>query len=104
MNSAGKKIAAFSLAVLLQLGLGAAVTEAAPGHASPPWIAQHSEQDKGRHGQDRMQQERRENERHEKEMKRRPNESRKQWKERQKQEKERHERTLRAIRVEHQRH
>ena len=104
MKSIGKKMVAFSVAALMQLGMGAAVIEAAaPGNHYPPGFEQYAGRDKGRHDHERVQSERQkreriENERHEREMKRRPHETRKQWKERQKREKERHERALREIR------
>lgn len=89
MKKIVKKIAIFSIAGMMQIGLGASVIEASPLNNPVPMQQQDD--------QDRHEAERIENERHEREMERRPNESEREWNERQSRENERHKRNLMRI-------
>ncbi len=87
MNIMAKKIMVYSLAGMMQLGLGATVIEASPLHIDDSQRlvqlnAGHYDHDKWRH---------QENERHEREMRRHQHESEREWHERQQRENQRHE-------------
>ncbi|CUH95363.1 hypothetical protein P22_1433 [Propionispora sp. 2/2-37] len=100
MNSIVKKTIVYSLVGIMQIGWGAAVTEASPlfTGSSQQRIIQvdrpHGDKDRQREHDERK---RKENERHEKEMRRRPHESEREWRQRQERENKRHEQALREI-------
>ena len=101
MNRIMKKSIVYSLVGILQIGFGAALTEASPLYTGDGQ-AQTIRMDRPQGGdEDRRREhdrrEREENERHEREMKRRPHESDREWHERQERERERHEQALREI-------
>ena len=106
MSSVAKKVVAYSMIGILQVGLFSSVASAAPGwqqgRDSQQMERFHSRHD-DKHDRDeekRRQHEERqreEDERHEREMKRKPHESRKEWRERQEREKERHDQRKREI-------
>ena len=93
MKNITKKIIIYSLAGIMQLGLGASVIEASPLHSDDlQRIVQlddgdHHDNDRQRE-HDRRQRE--ENERHEREMRRHEHESERDWHERQEREERRH--------------
>jgi len=93
MNNITKKIMIFSLAGIMQLGLGISVMEASPyyGDDSPRMVRLDDRHDE----HDRRQRE--ENERHEREMRRHDYESEREWHERQERENQRHENTMNEI-------
>lgn len=100
MNSVVKKTIVFSMIGIMQIGWGAAVTEASPlftGNAQQRIIQvdrPHGDNDRQREHDERM---RKENERHEREMKRRPHESDRDWHDRRERENKRHDQQLREI-------
>lgn len=83
-----KKGIIFSLIGVMQLGIGASVTEASPRHENK----QHKQ-----HWDDRDYKIQEERERHEREMKRHDHEEEWQWKERQEKEKAHHEEVMRTL-------
>lgn len=89
MNSMTKKIMIYSLAGIIQVGIGATMIEASPLQieSSQPIVQLN------RHGEQREHDEwrRHEIERHDREMRRHPHESEREWRERQHRENERHE-------------
>jgi hypothetical protein len=93
MNNIAKKIMIYSMAGIMQVGLGATVIEASPLHnEGVPGIVQLDD----RHDEhDRRQNE--ENRRHEREMQRHDRESDRDWHERQRHENERHDNTMNEI-------
>jgi flagellar biosynthesis GTPase FlhF len=102
MKNIVKKIMVYSLAGIMQVGLGSAVVAASPLYNdSPQRIVQlddrydHDRHDEERHRQ--VERRREENERHEREMRRRNHESEREWHERQRQENERHDNTIHEI-------
>ncbi|MDU4961863.1 MAG: hypothetical protein E6X17_14510 [Sporomusaceae bacterium] len=118
MTKIAKKIVAYTMLGMLQIGFGATAAEAASLHSNnrPASLQRqdkdHHEQEQRREKERREQEQRREkerreqerrervrqeNERHEREMKRRPHESERDWRHRQKAEKERHDNSLREI-------
>ncbi len=98
MNSMTKKLMIYSLAGIMQVGLGATVVAASPLDSDSP---QRIVQLDNRHGNDKQRQhderQRQENERHQREMRRRDHESDRDWHERQRQENERHDNTMNEI-------
>jgi len=93
MNRITKKIMIYSLAGMMQLGLGASVIEASPLHVDG---TSGMVQLDNRHG-NRDEQKRQENERHEREMRRHNNESDRDWNDRQQRENQRHDNTMNEI-------
>ena len=93
MNRMTKKLMIYSLAGMMQLGLGASVIEASPLHIDgTPGIVQ---LDNG-HG-NRDEQKRQENNRHQREMQRHNHESDRDWHDRQQRENQRHDNTMNEI-------
>ena len=93
MNSLTKKIMIYSLAAIMQFGIGASVIEASPLHIDgTPGMVQLD----NRHG-DRDERQRQENVRHEREMHRHNNESDRDWNDRQWRENQRHDNTMNEI-------
>lgn len=103
MNSIVKKIMIYSLAGIIQVGLGATVIEASPLHSDGPQRIVQLDNRDNRDNRDNEKQrqkderQRHENERHEREMRRQHNESEREWHERQEREKERHDNEMRNI-------
>jgi len=95
MNNMAKKLIIYSLAGIMQLGLGASVIEASPLHTDgTPQIVQLNRHD----GHDQREERRyRENRRHEREMQRRHNENAREWNDRQWRENQRHDNTMNEI-------
>ncbi len=97
MNDIVRKTIIYSLAGIMQIGLGIAVTEASPVPAGN-WQQQTIRMDQPQNQQgDHDKRLREEKQRHENEMKRRPNEGEKEWHERQERENQRHEQALREM-------
>lgn len=100
MNNITKKMMIYSLAGLMQVGLGAAVIEASPlQNEGPQKIVQmdgedHHDNARQRDHDDRQRQE---NERHDREMQRHDNESDRDWHDRQNNENQRHDNTMHEI-------
>ena len=100
MNNITKRIMIYSLAGIMQLGLGATVIEASPLYnAGPQRIVQleagrQPDNDRQRKHDDRQ---REENERHEREMRRHDGESERDWHNRQERENKRHNDAMRDI-------
>lgn len=100
MKNIAKKMVIYTMVGMLQIGFGAAVTEASAlhtGYAPSPMQERENKPQHDRHEQERGERRRQENERHEREMKRRPHESEQEWHKRQKIETERHDKALREI-------
>jgi hypothetical protein len=100
MKSLAKKIMIYSLAGIMQVGLGATVVAASSLHIDDSQrIVQldsgdYPDNDRQR---ERVERRRQENERHEREMRRRDHESEREWHERQREENERHDNTMNEI-------
>jgi len=95
MNSLTKKIMIYSLAGIMQAGLGASVIEASPLHTDG---AQQIIQLDRHDGRDRREERRHEeNRRHQREMQRRHHESDRDWNDRQWRENQRHDNTMNEI-------
>ena len=96
MTRLTKKIMIFSLASIMQIGLGATVIEAAPAFndGSPSMVQLDHRSDRGG---DRGDRERQENDRHNREMQRRDGESDRDWHDRQDRENRRHDNTMNEI-------
>lgn len=93
MNNVAKKIMIYSLAGIMQLGLGASVIEASPLHIEG---SQSIVQLDDRHdNHDRRQRE--ENDRHNREMRRHDRENDRDWHDRQERENNRHNNTMNEI-------
>lgn len=93
MNSITKKIMIYSLAGIMQVGLGASVIEASPLHNEG---TQSIVQLDNRHN-NRDQRQRQENRRHQREMQRHHNENDRDWRDRQRRENQRHDNTTNEI-------
>ncbi len=97
MKKIAKKIMIYSLAGIMQIGLGATIIHASPLHIDgSQQIVQLD--DSYHHNDDR---ERIENNRHEREMRRHEHETDRDWHERQEQEKQRHEHEMHEIERQH---
>jgi hypothetical protein len=96
-----KKIMIYSLAGIIQIGIGTAVVAASPLYSDGPQRLvqlddRHDDNDRQREHDKRQ---REENERHEREMRRHDGESEREWHERQKRENERHKNALYDIEI-----
>lgn len=94
MNKVTKKIMIYSLAGIMQLGIGASVIEASPVHNEG--ASQRIVQLDDRHG-DHDRRQREEQQRHEREMRRHHHESEREWHNRQEREQRRHDNTMHEI-------
>ena len=95
-----KKLVVYSTIATLQLGLGAAVSEASPRHDNNNNRYENHQQQDRFESRDRHEKERRvqeEKERHEREMQRRHDEREHEWRERQRSENDRHQQALNTI-------
>jgi hypothetical protein len=93
MKNIIKKIMIYSLAGIIQIGLGATLIEASPLHNEG---SERIIQLDDRH-HDRDQRQREENDRHEREMRRHHNEGEREWHERQERENQQHDNTMNEI-------
>ena len=109
MNNMAKKMMIYSLAGIMQVGLGvttATVIEASPFHNDGAQIIQldrdgyhdyEREREHERREHERAERRREEDRRHEREMRRHDRESEREWHERQREENERHDNTMNEI-------
>lgn len=92
MKSIIKKLVALSLVCLMQVGIGASITEASAKHPDKPPHECYEH-----HDNDREQRIKEEKARHEREMQRRAHESDQEYRERQERERKHHEEIMRAL-------
>lgn len=101
MKSMTKKAIVFSLAAIMNLGLGVTLTEASPAHHGEPRMEEHHDHHREREERQRRHDKelREEDERHEREMRRHEDESWHSWRHRQDIEEHRHKEELNRIEI-----
>lgn len=100
MKNMAKKIVVFSLIGLMQVGVGASITEASARYDNNHSEHRYEERCKDHHNNNHHNRERRiqeENDRHEREMRRLDYENEREYRERQEREKEHHEEIMRTL-------